>query len=268
MTPSAFNGFLIGLLLSFTCVLIGFVVERSREREPRRFGSISFNVGYSSVVSVIQALLQPAAAAITVYLVHVTGQGFINLPDTGWRLIPALLAYIIAMDFGEYVFHRAQHSISPLWAMHSLHHSDPDVNVSTTARHYWAEHFIKSLTIYLAVGIIFKANPIIVGIYTLTGFYNYFTHARLPVSFGRYSVLLNSPCYHRIHHSIFPADENINFAALFPIFDRMFGTYRSPLRSEFPETGLSSLEAPSGIIGAMAWPIRTLPRQLLRLQAR
>jgi sterol desaturase/sphingolipid hydroxylase (fatty acid hydroxylase superfamily) len=136
------------------------------------------------------------------------------LPAEGFGLIPAALAYIVTIDLLEYLFHRAQHAIPVLWAMHSLHHSDPAVNVSTTSRHFWLEQAIKSVTIYLAASLIFAASPMIIIIYAAVAYCNFFTHMNLRVGFGRF-VLLNSPQNHRIHHSSEPLHRDKNFAALF-----------------------------------------------------
>jgi sterol desaturase/sphingolipid hydroxylase (fatty acid hydroxylase superfamily) len=147
--------------------------------------------------------------------------------------------------------------------MHSLHHSDPDVNVSTTVRHYWAERLIKSVTIYAAVGLVFKVDLTVVNLYALISFYNYFSHMHVKVGYGRWAVLLNSPQYHRIHHSVLAEHYDCNFAALFPIFDRLFGTYRQPLPGQFPPTGLDGAEAPADLWQSLAWPARGLVRSRL-----
>jgi sterol desaturase/sphingolipid hydroxylase (fatty acid hydroxylase superfamily) len=228
-TSPLLSGLVVGVLVSLFCVLIGFSIERALTARPPRLSAIAFNLVYSAMASTIQALLRPCR---------------------------------------EYLFHRAQHRIPALWAMHSLHHSDPDMNISTTARHFWAEHALKSLTVYLAVGLIFKANPTILGGYGLIGFYNYFAHMKVRVGFGRFSMLLNAPLYHRIHHSMNPADENLNFAALFPIFDVIWGSYRAPARHECPATGLASRETPASLLEAVFWPFRGLAGMRLVLKAR
>ena len=255
-----------GLLVGLICVLLGFAVERVREARPRGLPTIAFNLVYAALSSVLQSLLQPVTAALTGLILASAGYGLIALPDHGWRLLPAVAVYVLAMDFGEYVFHRAQHRFPVLWAMHSLHHSDPDMNISTTNRHFWAEHGVKSLTTYLAVALMFKTNIAVVAGYGLVGFYNYVVHMRLRMGYGRFSPLLNAPLYHRVHHSRRLGDENINFAALFPIFDVLFGSYRRPVPADFPPTGLASGETPAGLIEGMLWPFRALlaRRPLLR----
>jgi len=69
------------------------------------------------------------------------------------------------------------------------------------------------------------------------GLWNYLSHSRVPLNFGRWSWLLNSPAYHRRHHSSLPEHYDSNFAAILPIFDVIAGSYNQPERS-MPPTGL------------------------------
>jgi sterol desaturase/sphingolipid hydroxylase (fatty acid hydroxylase superfamily) len=250
---------LTGFCVSATMTVIGFALERRDSSFSRRAGAAFFNIAYLAPASLLQQALMPlvpvAAAAI-----GGTGEGLIPLPATGWAILPAIAIYLLAMDLGEYLFHRAQHRIPFLWSMHSLHHSDPDLNISTTIRHFWAEHLIKGVTIYLAIGLIFKVSPIIASSYLLASFYNYFLHMNVRIGFGRLSWLLNAPQFHRLHHSRLPHHRDRNFAGLFPVFDYLFGTYRKPQADEFPPTGLDSGERPASVIEALAWPFPGLCR--------
>jgi sterol desaturase/sphingolipid hydroxylase (fatty acid hydroxylase superfamily) len=88
-------------------------------------------------------------------------------------------------------------------------------------------------------------------------------HMNLRVGFGRF-VLLNSPQYHRIHHSSQPSHRDKNFAALFPIFDVMGGTHYLPAADEYPATGLDDGDCPASLTEAIAWPARDMLRGSLR----
>lgn len=138
------------------------------------------------------------------------------------------LIFLFLRDGLEFLFHVAQHRIPFLWAMHSLHHSDPNMNVLTTQRHYWADPLIKQVTIWAATLMVITPTPAIYAAYGLASLWNIFAHADLPVNFGRWSWLLNSPAYHRRHHSSRPEHYDQNFAAIFPIFDVLCGSYRRP----------------------------------------
>ena len=214
------------------------------------------NLGVGVVSIAVRTLSAGSVGALVTLAVNTAGGGLIVLPDKGWGLITGFLAYLLAMDLGEYLFHRAQHAVPSLWAMHSLHHSDPAFGATTTLRHFWAEPLIKSLTIWLAVGLVFKASPVIAGLYAAATYYNFWTHSNVRVGYGPASWLLNSPQYHRIHHSALPEHFDSNFAALLPIFDLVSGAYRRPAWDEYPRTGLDTGAAPQSFIQAVIWPLR------------
>jgi sterol desaturase/sphingolipid hydroxylase (fatty acid hydroxylase superfamily) len=140
--------------------------------------------------------------------------------------------------------------------MHSLHHSDEAFNVSTTIRHFWLDVVVKSLTIYLVVGLLFKADIRIVGLYGLISTWNYVAHMNVRLGFGRWAFLFNSPHYHRVHHSSRPQDGDCNFAALLPVFDLLSGAYRPPAPGYYPETGLGDEAGPASVLAALIWPLR------------
>ncbi|WP_395400031.1 sterol desaturase family protein [Pseudoduganella sp. UC29_106] len=157
-----------------------------------------------------------ALSIVTVAAVNAVGGGWIKLPASGAEFWLAFVFYVLTVDLMEYLFHRAQHRIPALWSMHSLHHSDITLNASTTSRHYWAEHGIKMLSIYMVVGLLFKAPPEILGAYVVLSYYNVFLHMNVRVGFGRLSFLLNSPQYHRLHHSVLPEHYGSEFRSLVP----------------------------------------------------
>lgn len=255
-----------GFSISAIITVIGFIFERRDLPFRRRAYASFFNIAYLAPASFLQQLVMPVGVVAAVTIGGRVGGGVIPLPSSGWSILPAIAIYLLSMDLGEYLFHRAQHRVPVLWSMHSLHHSDPTLNISTTIRHYWVEHLIKSVTVYLTVGIIFKVSSVVASSYFLISFYNYFTHMNVRVGFGKFSWILNSPQFHRIHHSCLPQHYDCNFAGLLPLFDCLFGTYRKPLPAEYPPTGLDTGERPSGVIEALLWPLRQLkPFRIPRL---
>ena len=190
------------------------------------------------------------------------GAGFILMPlIQGWNgatlldghALPFLIVFpilLLARDGAEFAFHVAQHKVGFLWKMHSLHHSDPEMSAMTTNRHFWADQVIKGLTVWPLVAVLISVTPAMMWAYAVVSLYNYFIHANLRVNFGRWSWLLNSPAYHRRHHSRLPEHYDSNFAALFPIFDVIFGTYNQP--DGWPPSGLDT--APQRFGELVAWP--------------
>jgi len=252
---------LVMTLMLYCMVLIALLIERLRPAQHQPAHAAGFNLRYTFAFTVVQAIIFPAVSIAASYAANAAGGGWIVLPTTGWSILPAFFAYALTVDFLEYAFHRAQHRVPVLWAMHSFHHSDQTLNESTVNRHYWAEPAIKTLSIFLMAGIIFKPGFPVLLLYNVVSFYNIFSHMNLRIGFGRWSWVVNSPQYHRIHHSARPEHYDCNFAALFPIFDVLFGSYYKPFLNEFPPTGIEGDDRPANLIEAFAWPVRKLMRR-------
>jgi sterol desaturase/sphingolipid hydroxylase (fatty acid hydroxylase superfamily) len=254
-------GFVTGssAILWLLLCLFGLAVERLRPCQRRQpAGAVAFNLGYIVFHAWAVYGLAPIVGVASVAVVGALGGGFVHLPGHGWGLVWAIPAYLLAMDLAEYLFHRAQHAWPPLWAMHSLHHSETALNVTTTLRHFWLEAAIKGVFVYPCVAIVFKPSAIVTAVWLGAAYWNFVAHMNLRLSFGRLWPVLNSPQYHRIHHAADPAYLNRNFVALFPVFDLVFGTCRRPLPDEYPIVGLPGGEAPANLIEAILWPLRRL----------
>lgn len=161
------------------------------------------------------------------------------------------LLFFVVRDGAEFLFHYAQHRVPFLWAMHSLHHSDPNMGTLTTGRHYWADPVLKQMTVWSASLMLVRPTPTVYMLYGLASLWNFLTHANLPIDLGRWSWVINCPAFHRRHHSIHPEHYDQNFAAILPIFDVLCGTYRRP--DGYPQTGLE--RAPQSLGEVLIWPL-------------
>jgi len=206
----------------------------------------------------LQAWALCRLAAITALpLLSFWGQAKWSLLDGAalpfWLALPV---FVLARDLGEYLFHRAQHAIPALWAMHSLHHSDPDMMALTTQRHFWGDQFVKQMTIWPAALLVISPTPELYAAWGVISMWNFVLHSSLPLDFGRFSWLLNSPEYHRRHHSSDPADYNGNYAALLPVWDVLLGGYHQP--AGHPRTGLENAggpRKPESLWELLVWPL-------------
>ena len=50
----------------------------------------------------------------------------------------------LLLDLLRYFVHRYEHAVPFLWRFHGLHHSDPDVDVTTSVRHHPIEYVLAS----------------------------------------------------------------------------------------------------------------------------
>jgi sterol desaturase/sphingolipid hydroxylase (fatty acid hydroxylase superfamily) len=239
---------------------LGLAVERIAPAEPRQPArAILLNLHYTMLFAFLEAVAGPLIGTISLLLVGALGGGLIVLPDQGWAQIGSLIVFLCAMDFAEYAFHRAQHASRFLWALHSLHHSDTALNVTTTFRHHWLDIVLKGVIVYPCVALIFKAGTETVLVYNIISYWSYFGHANLRISLGPFWAVVNSPPYHRLHHSVLPIHHDRNFAAILPLWDVLFRTCRRPMPGECPPTGLADGAAPATSLAMLTWPLAPRP---------
>ncbi len=141
-------------------------------------------------------------------------------------LLGALILLVVSQFF-SYWIHRAFHEVSWLWPIHAVHHSDPDVDVSTSYRHHPLEPLL-SLAITGPVVLLLGANPEAVFYYRLFAVAaTVFSHSNVRIAPGleRYlRLVLLTPDYHRVHHCADPQYTNSNYGSLVPWLDYLFGT--------------------------------------------
>src|SRR5262249_21623352 len=137
----------------------------------------------------------------------------------------------IAYDFFYYWTHRLQHTVPALWEQHKLHHMDESVYCISSGRHHWLEEGIRVFTLTLPMSILITIGSslgmVAAFIYT---YWAFVIHANVRLPFGPMTPVLCGPQLHRIHHSREPRHRDRNFAAFFPLWDILFGTYHRPQR--------------------------------------
>ncbi|HVH75905.1 MAG TPA: sterol desaturase family protein [Stellaceae bacterium] len=238
-------------------VLLARAVERVRpvERDQSR-AHLLLDWKLAAVNIGLNSLFAPAAKASGAFIVNWAGGGWIALRADGWWFLPSFALVLLANDLFAYLWHRAQHKLPALWAMHSLHHSAEALNIITGARHFWLETVIT--TAFLPVlAILFKIpHAIVVAVVASALLPDGASHLNLRLPLGRFALLVNNPQYHRIHHSLEPQHQNKNFCKVLPLFDVIFGTAWRPGRDEFPAPGLLPHDVPAGFLDGIRWPLR------------
>ena len=178
------------------------------------------------------AVIQRGLASLALFSLAVLaaerGWGLFHRLDTPIPLVIA--ASILAIDLAGYAVHRLEHRFPVLWRIHRLHHSDPDVDVTTSYRFHPFEVALRSVAkgaVVVAIG----APPVAVGGYIVSSaVVSVLSHAnlRLPRVLDRaIGLVALTPEMHRTHHSIDAADSNANFGVCLSLWDRLFQTYRA-----------------------------------------
>ena len=247
-----------GILTTTVTVSVGIVLETTMRRSGQLARTVAFNTTCALLIGIWARVLQPLAAAESAFIHRHMGIAPIPLPEHGWLVLFSATVIMLAEDLIFYWVHRAQHRYEYLWAMHSFHHSDDDLNVTSSSRHYWIEKPFWVLVFYVPLGLVFRISPSVATAYGfMFTFFAMFPHMNIRLELGPLTRLILGPQLHRIHHSIYREHFNTNFAGAFPIWDVVFGTYRAPGRGEFPPTGVPEMASRPAPLHAILWPLHT-----------
>ena len=173
--------------------------------------------------------LLPTVTAFAAAFVSQSEQN--SLLDTlGLTSVVRFAVAIIGLDALAYAQHRLLHRVEVLWRFHAVHHSDPEVDVTTTFRHHPVEAIFNGALIG-GVVLVIGFSPAEIAAYTWVAFVvELVAHANLTLPswfgavFGRFIV---TPGFHHLHHSRANAEANANFGQAFSIWDTLFGTART-----------------------------------------
>lgn len=158
-----------------------------------------------------------------------------EIPFTWWSFA---IAFVLE-DCRYYWWHRISHRSRWFWASHVVHHSSQHFNLSTNLRQSWTSQF-SGLTL-LGMPLAFIGfDPALVGLaFTLNLIYQFWIHTESVGKMPRwFEWLLNTPSHHRVHHASNPGYLDANYAGVFMIWDRLFGSFVGERGDDPPRYGI------------------------------
>jgi len=166
---------------------------------------------------------------------------------------------ILLLDLIIYFQHVIFHAIPLFWRLHMMHHADLDIDVTTGFRFHPLE-ILLSQAIKIAAIILLGPPVVAVILFEIllngTSMFNH-GNIRIPAEIDRIlRFIVVTPDMHRVHHSVVIRETNSNFGFNFPLWDRLFRTYR-----EQPSAGHENM-----VIGLSQFrdhKLLTLPRLLV-----
>jgi len=177
------------------------------------------------------ALLYPVRLGLVLLGVD-TLHGVVPLSSVGPGLAQLVLA-VVLLDFCKYWLHFADHRVPFLWRFHRVHHSVERMDATAGLRMHLVDFLQLSALPILLFGVLFdtRGSPpwvvpgvLIVGIVADT-----IEHANVPFKVDTWwkrvwFYTFNTPLFHSWHHTREGHLIDGNYAAAFPIWDRLFGT--------------------------------------------
>jgi sterol desaturase/sphingolipid hydroxylase (fatty acid hydroxylase superfamily) len=173
-----------------------------------------------------------------------------------WLKIPVVL---LVSDIGVYWGHRALHAFPLLWRFHAIHHSAEHLDWLVNGRAHPFDLVFGKLSALIPLYLLGLAqasanrlDPMVALVAIIGTTWTFFIHANVRFRLGPLEWLVSSPAFHHWHHT---NDENRdrNFAAMFPLIDRVFGTAWLP--KHWPPVYGIDAEVPPTLAGQLLDPL-------------
>ena len=155
-----------------------------------------------------------------------------KMPMDAWWAWAILL---FVDDFAYYWFHRVSHEVRFFWNFHVVHHSSNQYNLSVAVRQSWFTGFAHWI-FYVPIALLGFPFWAFVTMHGLNLIYQFWIHTQVIKRLGLLEFVLNTPSHHRVHHGVNNHYLDKNYAGIFIIWDRIFGTFIE--ETETPRYGI------------------------------
>ena len=212
----------IGIAVPFFFLLIGieYVVLWRQSRKVQLNDAVTdLSCGIGD--QMLGVFLKPVALFPYVYVVENFAVFEISLSSI-WLWVGGALA----VDFLYYFYHRACHRINLGWATHAVHHQSEAYNLSVALRQPWFS-LVYSWLIYMPLAFVGVPLEVFATTYAFNLLYQFWIHTETIDRLGPLEWIMNTPSHHRVHHGTNPEYVDKNYAGIFIIWDRIFGTFKS-----------------------------------------
>ncbi|RMD87628.1 MAG: sterol desaturase family protein [Candidatus Dadabacteria bacterium] len=217
--------FLVGFALLFAVETV-FTSRQLHSKRGKRFLFHSF-------LAVVNTAMLRTVALTPLYLLilYCEERGIGISRIFGLTGIWEIAATVVVLDFFDYVWHRLNHTVRLLWRFHAMHHSDNDVDVTTSLRFHPGE---------LLMSAVMKAIWILIWGPSLWGFAVFEIGISLASQFHHSNIdlpdliervlrkIIVTPRFHATHHTVNKATSDNNFSTIFIWWDKLCGSYVCP----------------------------------------
>lgn len=176
------------------------------------------------------------------------GYGPLSTFSFAWQAVIALVLY----DGFDYWMHRLFHVVPALWRIHVIHHQPEEIDALSASRFHPLEALSSRIS---GLGVLLVGlDPLAIGAMGIVStVFSCFVHSNLRFRLPYLYPIVTTPRFHRWHHARDERAYNKNYAALFPFWDYVFGTYYRSV--DFPRE-LGDPAIPQGFWAQLKYPFQ------------
>lgn len=209
----------VAIPIFLVAMAIEYVVSRKRKFKTYRFHDAvnSLSCGITQQVFDVFLVAWIVGGYFFIY-------DHIHLLDIQMSSVWAWIVILFGVDLAYYLFHRVSHRVNFVWGAHVVHHQSEDYNLSTALRQSALQGAF-SAVFYWPFALIGFPPVMAITMVTLNTLYQFWIHTRVIGKLGWFEKIFNTPSHHRVHHGIDPQYIDKNYAGVFIIWDKWFGTF-------------------------------------------
>lgn len=132
---------------------------------------------------------------------------------------------LLLVDLLSYWSHRLRHR-ALFFPLHAVHHSSEALDWLAAARMHPIDEIVDNVAISVPLLLLGPAPWVFLVLGPITLLYTLFTHAAVDLPLGPLRHVIVGPAFHRAHHAL--DAPGVNYAGMFSLWDRVFGTFRDP----------------------------------------
>lgn len=219
----------IGIPFMIACVVIEFLYDLRNKQKNYRVNAAISNISCGIFEQVTGFISKGLFALLYIYLYN--NHRLFTIEDS----VLVFLALMILVDLVFYFFHRFSHMCSFLWAGHVVHHEVEEFNLTVALRRSVMQEFT-IISVYLPFAILGFSPAAFFLIFAAHNLYQFLIHTSYLPEFRTFGLVFNTPYHHEIHHSRNKCYIDKNFAGVFILWDKLFGTFAE--RTETPQIGI------------------------------
>ncbi|MGH7289033.1 MAG: sterol desaturase family protein [Myxococcota bacterium] len=179
-----------------------------------------------------------------------------TLWPASWPFAAQAALVIVVADGLETCRHRLFHVSPRLWPFHAIHHGGDSLHIGKSGRNHFLDIGSRGLFVFGPLALLGAPREALLAYPAAVTLLGPIAHANLDLVVPRWlHRWLMTPAVHQIHHARDLGIALHNYANVFPLWDRVFGSFLDPSDIARPPAGLEQDPNPPGFWAQVVGPL-------------
>lgn len=215
------------IILAAIPLFLGLILLELRADYKKKTGFYRFNDAINSLQLGIMSRVTNVLLALIPFSFYVYFYQNFRLFELSYDSYLVWFLALVGYDLAYYWIHRFSHTVNIMWGSHVVHHSSEEYNL-TTALRQTSTPAIFAWIIVSPLALLGIPPDMLVISASLNLVYQFWVHTRhidkMPIW---YEAIFVTPSHHRVHHALNKDYSDKNFAGIFILWDKLFGTFQT-----------------------------------------